>query len=101
MKASQIAAKSAVRIFLILLVVAMIPFLKGDTIQLQHIYLAPKNPWVLAFPILLILCFITLLIICAKNKYKYADLNWVLTLNTIILIIYGVMVSIRIYQLTK
>lgn len=101
MKISQIAAKVAVRVFFILLLMALIPFLKGDDAGLQHLYLTPKNIYTLAFPILLILGFIALLVICALKKYKRPDLNWLLVINTLVLIAYAVTLYIRIYQLTK
>jgi hypothetical protein len=101
MKTSQIAAKIATRLFLILLLLAMIPFLQGDTSKLQHLYLTPKHIWTLAFPILLILGFIALLIICSLKKFAKTDLNWLLVLNTVVLIAYAVTLYIRIYQLIK
>ena len=101
MKASQIAAKIATRLFLILLCIALIPFLQGDNTKLHHLYLTTPNKWTLVFPILLMLGFIALFVICTIKKYKEADLNWLLVLNTVILIIYGVTLFIRIYQLVK
>ncbi|MBD1392421.1 hypothetical protein [Mucilaginibacter glaciei] len=101
MKVSQIAAKVVVRVFFILMLMALIPFLQGDGDKLSHLYLMPKNIWTLAFPILLILGFIALLIICAIKKYKHQDLNWLLVINTVVLIAYTATVYIRIYQLIK
>ncbi|MFD0794317.1 hypothetical protein ACFQZX_11870 [Mucilaginibacter litoreus] len=99
MKASQIAAKIVTRLFLILLLVALVPLLQGDNSKMQHIYLAPQHLWTLAPPILLILGFIILLIVCARQKYSQQDLNWLLVLNTVILIIYGITLYIRVYQM--
>jgi quinol-cytochrome oxidoreductase complex cytochrome b subunit len=101
MKVSQIAAKAVVRVFYFLLLMALIPFLQGDNTKLEHLYLMPKNVWSLAFPILLILGFITLLVICSIKKYSKQDLNWLLVINTVVLIAYAVTLYIRIYQLTK
>ena len=101
MKASQIAAKIVVRLFFILLLIALIPFLQGDTSKLQHLYLMPKHIYTLAFPILLIIGFIALLVICSIKKYQKADLNWLLVINTVVLLAYAVTLYIRIYQLIK
>jgi len=101
MKASQIAAKAIVRIFFILLLIALVPFLQGEGNKLQHLYLVPQHVWMLAAPILLIIGFITLLVLCSIKKYSKADLNWLLVLNTVILLIYAATVYYRIYQLIK
>ncbi|MCO5934233.1 hypothetical protein NAF17_01670 [Mucilaginibacter sp. RB4R14] len=99
MKTSQIAAKVVTRLFFFLLLIAIVPFLQGDTAKLQHIYLSPKNPWTLVFPILLILGFIALLVICSIKKFSKNDLNWLLVLNTIMLMAYGITIYISIYKL--
>jgi quinol-cytochrome oxidoreductase complex cytochrome b subunit len=101
MKVSQIVAKAVVRVFFIMLLIALIPYLQGNNTKLEHIYLMPKNAWSLAFPILLILGFVVLLVICSIKKYSKQDLNWLLVINTVVLIAYTVTVYIRIYQLTK
>jgi cytochrome bd-type quinol oxidase subunit 2 len=101
MKVSQIAAKAVVRVFFIMLIMALIPYLQGDNTKLEHLYLMPKNVWSLAFPILLILGFVVLLVICSIKKYNKQDLNWLLVVNTLVLIAYAVTLYIRIYQLTK
>lgn len=101
MKSSQIAAKVVVRVLFILLLIALIPFIQGDTAKLQNIYLMPKNVWTLAFPILLILGFIALLVICAIKKYSKPDLNWLLVVNTVVLLAYAVTVYANIYRLIK
>ncbi|GGH15757.1 hypothetical protein [Mucilaginibacter phyllosphaerae] len=99
MKTSQIAAKIVTRLFFFLLLIALIPFLQGDTAKLQHLYLTPIHVWTLAFPILLILGFIALLVICSIKKFSKTDLNWLLVLNTLVLMAYAVTLYIRIYQL--
>lgn len=99
MKASQLAAKIVTRLFFILLLVALIPFWQGNNTKLQHLYLTTPNKWTLIAPVLLMLGFIALFVICSVKKYKEADLNWLLVLNTVILIIYGVTLGIRIYHM--
>ncbi|AMR31896.1 hypothetical protein A0256_10910 [Mucilaginibacter sp. PAMC 26640] len=101
MKASQIAAKAVVRIFFILLLLALLPFAQGDTSKLQHLYFAPKHAYMLAFPILLILGFIALLVICSIKKYSKADLNWLLVINTVVLIAYTATLYFSIYRMIK
>ena len=101
MKASQIAAKAVVRIFFILLLVALIPFLQGDTEKLQHLYIAPKNLYTLAFPIILIIGFITLLVLASIKKYSQPDINWLLVVNTVVLTIYAATLYFAIMKLIK
>jgi quinol-cytochrome oxidoreductase complex cytochrome b subunit len=101
MKTSQIAAKIVTRLFFFLLLIALVPFVNGDTSKLQHLYLTPKHSWTLAFPILLILGFITLLVICSIKRFSKTDLNWLLVLNTVVLMAYAITLYIRIYQLIK
>ena len=98
MKASQIAAKTVVRIFLLLLLISTIPFLQGDNAKLQNFNFIIHQKWTLIFPVLLILGFIGLLITCTIKKYKVADLNWLLVVNTVVLMAYGIAVFIKVYQ---
>ena len=101
MKTSQIVAKIVTRLFFFLLLIALVPFIQGDTSKLQHLYLNPKNVWTLAFPIILILGFIALLVICSIKKFRETDLNWVLVVNTVVLMAYGIALYVHIYQLIK
>ena len=98
MKTSQIAAKIATRLFLIFLCIALIPFLQGDNTRLTNLYLTVTNKWTLVFPVLLMLGFIALFVMVSIKKYKATDLNWLLVLNTAVLLIYGVALFIRIYH---
>jgi hypothetical protein len=98
MKASQIAAKAVVRVFLLLLLISTIPFLQGDNAKLQNFNFIIHHPWTLIFPALLILGFIGLLITCTIKKYKVTDLNWLLVVNTLVLIAYGIAVFIKVYR---
>lgn len=101
MKASQIAAKAIVRVFFILLLFGLIPFAQGDNTQMKNLYFAPKHAYMLAFPILLILGFIALLVVCAIKKYSRPDLNWLLVVNTVVLIAYTTTLYYSIYHLIK
>jgi len=98
MKASQIAAKIATRLFLIFLCVALVPFLQGDNSRLNQMYLTIPNKWTLVFPILLMLGFIALFLMVSIKKYKATDLNWLLVLNTAVLLVYGIAFFLRIYH---
>ena len=97
MKTSQIAAKVVVRAFVILLIAALIPYFSGNT-KLQHFNFVIRHAWTLVFPAILIGGFIGLLITCTIKKYKVIELNWMLVVNTLVLIAYGAAVVIRIYQ---
>jgi hypothetical protein len=101
LKVSQIAAKVIVRLFFILLLVSLVPFMQGDNHKLQNLYFTTTHKWIFAFPIILIGSFITLLVICTIKKYREVDLNWVLVLNTAILLAYGATLYIRIWHLVK
>lgn len=101
MKVSQIAAKAVVRIFFVLLLIALVAVVQGDTSKLHQLYLAPKHLYMLAFPVLLIIGFVTLLVMCAMKKYQRTDLNWMLVVNTIMLAAYGVTLYLGIAKLIK
>jgi cytochrome bd-type quinol oxidase subunit 2 len=100
MKTSKIAAKIAVRLFFTLMLIALVPpFLMGEKSKLSRIYLSFRHPWEMVFPAILVLGFISLLIISKVKKYRETDLNWLLVLNTAILIIYGAAIYIRILHM--
>jgi hypothetical protein len=96
MKVSHLVTKIVVRIFFVLLFVALVPFIQGDQTKLQHIYLTFHHKWEMIFPAILIIGFVILLITCIVKKYKEPDLNWLLVLNTVILIVYGIAIYIRV-----
>jgi hypothetical protein len=98
MKTSQIAAKIVVRAFFILLLAAMIPYFQGGNAKLQNFNFVIVHKWTLIFPALLIGGFIGLLITCTIKKYRVADLNWLLVVNTLVLIAYVIAVFIRVYH---
>lgn len=98
MKTSQIAAKAVVRIFFILLLASLIPYYAGNNQKLQHFNFVIAHTWTLIFPALLIAGFIGLLITCTVKKYKVVDLNWLLVVNTVVLIVYGIAIFMRVYQ---
>jgi len=101
MKTSQIVAKVVVRLFLFLLLISTIPFLQGDNSKLEHFNFVVHQKWTLIFPAILIAGFITFLVSCTLNKYKKTDMNWLLAVNTLVLIAYLVAIFIRVYQQVK
>ena len=101
LKVSQIAAKVVTRLFFILVLVSLLPYMQGDNSKLSTIYFTTARKWVFIFPCLLVVGFISLLIICTVKKYKETDLNWLLVLNTVILLAYGITVYVRVWQLVK
>jgi hypothetical protein len=98
MKASQVAAKIIVRLFIILLIAAVVPYFTSSNDRLKHFDFVIYNKWTLIFPAVLIGGFIGLLITCTIKKYKVVDLNWLLVVNTLVLMAYGIAVFIRIYH---
>jgi cation transport ATPase len=101
LKTSQIAAKVIVRLFFILLLISLVPFMQGDNHKLQDLYFTTTHKWIFIFPCILILGFIAMLVICTIKKYKEADINWLLVLNTTILLAYGATLYIRVWHLVK
>ncbi len=99
MKFSRIAARIMVGVFFALVFAALVPFFTGQTAPLQNVYLNVNNKMGLVAPLLLLLIFVVLLVLCTLNKYQKNDLNWLLILNILILIIYGFAVFVRIRQI--
>lgn len=100
-KISKVAAKTAIRIFIIILFFGLLPFVAGDQEWDQRIagaHLIIPNKWTLAYPGILFLGFLTLTIVCLKTKYRDVYFNWLLVFNTVILLIYLVMLYSRIYK---
>lgn len=96
MKVNQVITKAVIRIFFILLLVTIVPFITGDQLAFEHIYLSFHHWWELIFPAVIILSFIILLAACAAKRYKMPELNWLLVVNTVVLTAYGIAIFIRI-----
>jgi len=100
MKTSRIVTKIVVRLFFLLLVIALVPpFFTGEQNKLKNIYLTFHHKWEIIFPAILVVSFIALLIIGAVKKFKETDLNWLLVLNTVILTIYGAAIYLRVLHM--
>lgn len=101
LKISQVAAKTAIRIFIIILFFGVLPFIAGHQpwdSKLETTHLVIPNKWTLIYPAILFLGFLTLVIITRKKKYQEQDINWLLVLNTVILLAYLVLLYSRIFK---
>ena len=98
---SQIAAKASARLFMLLLALAIVPLWLDPEItqRLETTYLYIPNKWFLLFPALLLIGFLVLYMYAASKKFKHPDFNWLLTLNSAILIIYLVLLYTRFVNL--
>lgn len=98
---SKFVSKLLVRVFILLLAAALAPVFIDNQIaaKLQTTYIYIENKWVFIFPLILFLSFLTLLILTGRAKHEKTDLNWMLSLNTLLLIIYVVMLFLRLYPI--
>ena len=96
---SKFAAKLLIRLFILLLLFAFAPVVleQETTRSFSDTFFYIENKWALIFPGLLFLSFLVLLILVLRNKYQKTDLNWMLSLNAVLLIIYVTMVYVRLY----
>ena len=99
MKVSKLVTKIVLRIFFILLLVALVPFFTGDQSKLQHIYLAFHHSWEMIFPGIIVLSFLFLLINCSIKRFNEPEMNWLLVVNTIVLLTYGIAIYIKVVNL--
>jgi len=100
MKAIGIVAKSVSRLFLLFVLLAGVFLFRGDTSKLQHMYIVSKSRWLFLFPILLMAGFVYFFIRCTIKKYTEPDSNWLLVINTLVLMTYCATLFIRVYELT-
>lgn len=98
---SQFTAKLLVRLFIFLLLFAFAPVVleQETTRTYSETFVYIENKWALIFPGLLFVSFLALLILTLRYKYRKTDLNWMLSLNTALLIIYVAMLYIRLYPI--
>lgn len=99
MKVSKFVTKIVLRIFVILLVAAMVPFFQGDHSKLQHIYLSFHYSWQLVFPAIIIISFLFLLVTCGIKKFNEPEMNWLLVINTIVLLAYIIAIFIKVIHM--
>ncbi|MFB2120452.1 hypothetical protein [Parapedobacter sp. 2B3] len=98
---SQFAAKLLVRLFILLLLFAFAPVVleQETTRSYSETFIYIENKWALIFPALLFISFLVLLFLTLRHKYQKADLNWMLSLNTVLLIVYVTMIYVRLYPI--
>lgn len=98
---SKFTVKLLIRLFFLMLLFAFAPFVleKETKVPLEQTYLYITNKWAFIFPGLLFLSFLTLLIITLKQNYQKTDLNWMLSLNTVLLLVYLIMLYSRLYPI--
>jgi cytochrome bd-type quinol oxidase subunit 2 len=98
---SQIAAKVTSRLFIVLLAMGVLPiwFNPAWKARLDESYLYIPQQWTLIFPVLLLLMFVTLYISAATRKFQHTEYNALLTLNSIILIVYLLLLYKRLYPM--
>ncbi len=100
MKTSSIIAKTVSRLFLLFILLTIIFLFQGDSSKLQHLYIVTKSRWLFVFPVILIGGFVFFFIRCTIKKYTEPDSNWLLIINTLVLMAYCATLFIRIYELT-
>ena len=100
MKSSAIVAKAVTRLFLLLLVMAVVPLFQVDSDKLHHLYIISKSKWLFIFPVILIGGFVYFLVRCTIKRYTEPDSNWLLVINTLILGAYCATIFVRVYELT-
>jgi len=98
---SKFIAKLLVRLFMLLLLLAFAPtLLENKTSRsLGSTFVYIENKWAFIFPGLLFFCFLVLLVLTLRQKYRHTDLNWMLSLNTGLLIVYLIMLYAKLYPL--
>ncbi|MGV3761862.1 hypothetical protein [Parapedobacter sp.] len=98
---SQFAAKILVRLFILLLLFAFAPVVleQEATRSYSDTFVYIENKWALIFPGLLFVSFLVLLFLTLRHKYQKTDLNWMLSLNSALLIAYVTLVYVRLYPI--
>jgi hypothetical protein len=95
MKLSKFFAKLMVRMFFILILAAGVGIWQGSD-KLKHLGYINLLQWRMIFPALLIGGFIGLLLAASIKKYNNMELNWLLVVNTLMLIIYAMAIFMKV-----
>lgn len=98
MKTSKFLAKFMVRLVFILLLVAGFAIVQNSG-KLQQLGSINLYQWRLIFPVILIGGFMGLSIATALKKYNQPDLNFLLIVNSVMLVIYGMAVFFQISRI--
>jgi hypothetical protein len=101
MKVSKFVTRIVLRIFIILLVAAMVPLFQGDQTKLQHIYLTFHYSWQVVPPAIIVISFFVLLVACGRKKFNETEMNWLLVVNTVVLLAYVIAIFIKLMHLIK
>src|SRR5579862_8128489 len=101
MKSSRFIAKLISRLFLLLLLLAIVPLFQADSAKLHSLYLVTAHKWLLIFPCILVGGFVTLFVGCTIQKYTKPDWNFLLIVNTIVLMAYCLTTYIKVLQLVR
>ncbi|MHC8948351.1 hypothetical protein [Sphingobacterium hungaricum] len=96
---SKIVAKTMLRLFILLLGFAAYLYFSIDTIVLDNMKVSFPHQWAFLFPMLLLIIEIGLLFFMLKHKYSKSDINWLFSLNSLLLNIYLILLYTRIYPL--
>jgi cytochrome bd-type quinol oxidase subunit 2 len=96
---SKFISKLLTRLFMLLLGLSVAPFLinKDLASRLETTYIYIENKWVFVFPAVLFLSFLTLLVLTGRARHEKEDLNWMLSLNTLLLIVYVILLYVKLY----
>ena len=95
MKLSKFFAKLMVRLFFIMILAAGVGVWQGGD-KLKHLGYINLFQWQMIYPLLLIGGFIGLLIAASIKKYNNIELNWLLVVNTLMLIIYAMAIFFKV-----
>lgn len=98
---SRFVAKLVTRLFFLLLLFAIIPLFRVDSSKLQHLYFVTTHKWIWIFPCVLVGAFVTLFVGCTMQKYNKPDWNWMLIINTLVLVAYCATLYIRVIHLVS
>ena len=99
MRVSKLITKIIIRIFFILLLAVAFLFFSGDQAKYQHIYFSFTHKWQMVFPAIIVLSFLVLFVACARKRYNEPEMNWLLVVNTVVLLAYGIAVFIKVSSL--
>lgn len=101
MKSSRFVAKLVTRLFFLLLLFAIIPLFQVDSSKLHQLYFVTTHKWIWVFPCILVGAFVTLFVGCTIQKYSKPDWNWMLIVNTIVLMAYCGTLYIKVLHLVS
>jgi len=101
MKNSRFVAKLVTRLFFLLVLFAVIPLFKVDSNKLSRLHFVTGHAWIWIFPCILVGSFITLFAGCTMQRYSKPDWNWLLVVNTLVLLAYCVSLYIRVLHLVS